>query len=552
MNRALYIFSFLFLTAFLVFPVGYIFTQSFFLNARPSLAVYAALCSNDLVRESLLNSFLLGAVVTVLTAVIGIPLAFLFVRYAFPGKNLFRVLLFLPLIVSPFVAAIGMRQMLSRFGSLNLVLLKLHLIKEPVSFLGSGFLGIVILQTLHLFPIMVLNVSASLNSFDTSCEEASYNCGANFWTTFFRVTLPLLLPGLYAAASVVFVWSLTDLGTPLVFEYTKLAPVQIFRSLNDLNVNPAGYALVVTVLSLTLALFAVTKRYVEKRPYVTQKTQATFVEKQLPAGARLPVLAGLFLFSTLCLAPHASIILTSFSERWFFTVLPDRYTTAFYQTVFHHRLTTSGFVNSILYSSGSTVVDLFLGFSIGYILARTRFRGRFILDLLSMAPLAIPGIVIAVGYLSSFANTPLDPRVNPVPLLILSYSVRRLPYLVRSTYASFQQLSEHLEEASYNLGASPRYTFRRVVLPLVSPGLFAGGILVFAFAVLEVASSLILASRERFYPLAKVIYAMAGRLTDGPQVASAMGVFGMVLIGLAFLAASKLAARRIGEFFRIG
>jgi len=140
---------------------------------------------------------------------------------------------------------------------------------------------------------------------------------------------------------------------------------------------------------------------------------------------------------------------------------------------------------------------------------------------------------------------------NPTFLLVLSYSIRRLPYLVRSSYSMFQQLNENLEEASYNLCASHFFTFRKIIIPLISPGLFAGGILVFAFSMLEVSSSLILSFKPKFYPIAKVIYELAGRVTDGPYIASALGVLGMILIGICFIISSKIISRKIGEFFRI-
>jgi len=169
-----------------------------------------------------------------------------------------------------------------------------------------------------------------------------------------------------------------------------------------------------------------------------------------------------------------------------------------------------------------------------------------------MLPLAIPGIVMAFGYFSLFSNTILDPRNNPVILLIISYSIRRIPYLVRSTYSSFQQLSESVEEASFSLGADTITTFKRITFPLVSPGLFAGAVLAFSFSVMEVSSSLILAVRERHYPIAKVIYTLAGRVTDGPYTACALGVMGMVLVGLSYYISSRLVSKKIGEFFRIG
>ncbi len=550
--RKVYIFCFCFLLYFLVYPLAYILTQSFVVDGRLTLEIFKNALANYVIRRAIANSFMLGILVVISTTAIGFPLAFVFARCRFPGKNFLRPLFFLPLIVSPFVGAIGMMQILSRFGSLNLLLFHTGIIRHPVSWLGSGFAGIFILLTLHLYPIMFLNLSSALNDFDISTEEASYNLGAGLFRTFRMITFPLLLPGYFAAASIIFIWALTDLGTPLVFEYRDLISVQIFNGIKDINTNPQGYALVLLVVLITLLLFMTTKRLIGKRPYTSGRTAANAVEKRLPGKKLilLYVLMGMLLSASLL--PHISIILSSLSKKWFFTVFPSEYTGEFYRTVFLHHLTKTGIFNSIFLSTASTIVDLLMGFTIGFILARTKLKGRNLLDLLVMLPLAIPGIVMAFGYFSLFSNTILDPRKNPIILLIISYSIRRLPYLVRSTYSSFQQLSESVEEASFSLGADTLTTFRRITFPLVSPGLFAGGILAFSFSVMEVSSSLILAVREHHYPIAKVIYTLSGRVTDGPYVACALGVMGMILVGLSYYLSSRLVSKKIGEFFRLG
>lgn len=550
--KTVYILCFAFLAYFLLYPLAHVLSQSFLVEGRFTLSIFKIALENYSVRRSVINSFLLGIIVVISTTAIGAPLAYLFARYRFPGKNILRPLFFLPLIVSPFVGAIGMMQILSRFGSLNIFLLNAGLIKHPISWLGSGFAGIFILETLHLYPIMFLNLSSALNNFDVSSEEASYNLGGSFLQTLRRITFPLLLPGYFAAASIIFIWALTDLGTPLVFEYRELISVQIFNSIKDMNTNPQGYALVLLVVLITFLLFILTKRLIDKRPYTTGRTAVSFTEKILPAKKLLFVYLAVLSLVFISLLPHISIILSSVSKKWFFTVFPSQYTGEAYATVFAHHLTKTGIFNSILLSSASTLIDLLMGFAIGFFLARTKFKGRNLLDLLVMLPLAIPGIVMAFGYFSLFSNTLLDPRNNPVILLIISYSIRRLPYIVRSTYSSFQQLSESVEEASYSLGADRITTFKRITFPLISPGLFAGGVLAFSFSVMEVSSSLILAVRERHYPIAKVIYILAGRVTDGPYVACAMGVLGMILVGLSYYISSRLVSKKIGEFFRIG
>ncbi|MBI3990586.1 MAG: ABC transporter permease subunit, partial [Candidatus Omnitrophica bacterium] len=258
-------------------------------------------------------------------------------------------------------------------------------------------------------------------------------------------------------------------------------------------------------------------------------------------------IAALFLISIL---PHLGIILLSVSKEWFMSIIPGKMTLSYYQQVFSSPLTSSSIRNSLLYSIPAAGLDLLLGIGIAYFLARKVFRGKEILDLLSMLPLALPGIVLAFGYVVGFSGSILDVRHNPVPLIIISYSVRRLPYMVRSAYAGFQQLNPALEEASLNLGASPVRTAWKITIPLLKGNLIAGGILCFSFAMLEVSDSLILAMKEKFFPITKAIYLLLGRVTDGTYLASAMGVMGMALLFLGLVAAGRLLGRKTSDLFR--
>ena len=186
-------------------------------------------------------------------------------RYNFPGKAWLGGLLLVPMIMPPFVGAIGLSQLLARFGSLNLFLMRLNVLPpdKPIDWLGhGGFWGIVILQVMNLYPIMFLNVSAAMANIDPSLRESAQNLGATGWRLFRTVTLPLILPGYFAGAAIVFIWAFTDLGTPLIFGFSRVVPVQIFDAVNELNTNPMGYALVVLVLALTLTLFLASKRAV--------------------------------------------------------------------------------------------------------------------------------------------------------------------------------------------------------------------------------------------------------------------------------------------------
>lgn len=542
-----------FLGAFLVYPMIYVFREAFFPGGEFSLAFFANVAANPVTRNAIANSFLLATVSTLLAAALSIPLALVTVRYRFPAKGLLSGLLLVPMIMPPFVGAIGMRQFLARFGSLNMLLMDTGIISSHVDWLGaSRFWGVVIMEVLHLYPIMYLNVSAALANLDPTLEEAAVNMGSSGLRLFRRITLPLMMPGLFAGAVVVFIWAFTDLGTPLVFEYRRVIPVQIFDRVTELGDNPEGYAIVVVVLALTLITFLAGKRMFGMRGFETLGKGGVAARERSPGplGKLLIICFILGVVGLACL-PHVTVVLTSLSRKWFMTVLPEGYTLGYYQSALGHKLTFDGIRNSILFSSMSTVVDVLLGVAVVYVLVRRRFFGSDLLDALVMLPLAIPGLLLAFGYVAAFSPTFLNPRENPIALLVIAYAVRRLPYMVRAAYAGFQQVSVTLEEAAVNLGSSTMRSLRRVTLPLISANLIGGGILAFAFAMLEVSDSLILAMKERFFPITKAIYQIMGRIGDGPYIASALGVWAMVFLALSLMTAGVILGRRMGQLFRV-
>ena len=541
-----------FFVIFMLYPLGYVFSNAFFTADGFSLVFMKLLFSSPNYTIILANSVNLGLTVTLLTTLLSLPLALLLVRYNFPGKGILNGLILIPMVLPPFVGAIGMRHLLARFGSVNLLLLDLGIINQPIDWLGGGsFWGVVILEALHLYPIMYLNLAAALANIDPSLEEAAKNMGASGFRLFRTVTFPLMLPGYFAGAIIVFIWAFTELGTPLVFEFREVVAVQIFSMVTDLHQNPMGYAFVVAVIVLTLFFFYLSKRILGGGRY-EMLGRGHVVSAVRNASVPVTVLAYVLVLgvSALALIPHAGVLLTSITSRWFLSVLPTEYTTQFYKEVFSQDLTLLSIKNSLLLSSLSTIIDVVLGVSIAYLLARKRVPGRGVLDALAMLPLALPGLVMAFGYIAAFSATPLDARINPVPLLIIAYSVRRLPYMVRAAYAGFQQSSVALEEAAMNLGASPIKTLYQITFPLIFANLVAGAVLAFSFAMLEVSDSLILALKEQNYPITKAIYALLGRIADGPYIASAMGMLGLLLLAGSLFVAGRFFGRRMGELFR--
>jgi iron(III) transport system permease protein len=277
--------------------------------------------------------------------------------------------------------------------------------------------------------------------------------------------------------------------------------------------------------------------------------------RPLPLLAALGCTAAFAGVTFLAVLPHLGVVLVAFASDWYASVFPQHLTLANFELALGHPLTVPAIANSLKFASLSTLVDLVLGIAIAYVVVRSKLAGRQLLDTLAMLPLAVPGLVLAFGYLAMSQEGKffafLNPIADPTILLIIAYSVRRLPYVVRSAAAGFQQTSETLEEAAQNLGCPPLKAVFRITLPLIAANLIAGGLLAFAFAMLEVSDSLILAQKQAFYPITKAILELFQLLGDGKFMASALGVWAMVFLGVTIVGLSVVLGKKLGAIFRV-
>jgi iron(III) transport system permease protein len=511
---------------------------------------------NPIYREGLWNALALGVVSTLATFLIAFPLALLSHRYEFTGRGILGVMILIPLVLPPFVGAIGIKHMLGVEGSLNALLIDIGLMNPlaPMDWLAKGrFWGIVAMNALHLYPILYMNVTAALSNLDPAMEQAAENLGCSPFRRLWRITLPLAMPGIFAGSAIVFVWAFTELGVPLVFDYTRVAPVQVFDGIKDLTGNPAPYALVAVILVISAVVFGITKALFGRQTSGSQPRPKGRVKLTgLRSLGCAMIFGAVFVLAAL---PHLGVILLSLSDDWYKTVLPVALKFDHYIDALGDPFVVPSIKNSLFYASGATLIDLVLGIAIAWVIVRSTIRGRALLDALVMLPLAVPGLVMAFGYLAlSQEGRPLHFLIgdngSPAMLLIVAYAVRRLPYVVRSAVAGLQQSNPALEEAARSLGAGWFRTLRRVSLPLIGANLAAGGILAFAFAMLEVSDSLILAQQTEHYPITKTIYSLLSSLGNGHELAAALGVWAMVFLSIAIIGAAALAGKR-GGLFRV-
>jgi iron(III) transport system permease protein len=554
-----------FLALFLLYPIfltvrGALITRNADGSTSFTLSHLLLVFQDPTLLQGLINTFGRACVTVTLCMLISVPLGVFSAKFLFPLKSVFNSLVLVPLILPPFVGAIGMQALVGREGAIN------ALLGTNFDFLGNAkFWGVVIVDVLHLYPIIYLNATAALANLDPALEEAADNLGSGPWKRFFTVTLPLIRPGIFAGATIVFIWSFTELGTPLIFDYTQTTPVQIFAKLREIESSPEPYALTIVMLVAAVTIYLLGKSVFGGRAYAMySKASRAAQERRLTGVAGWAVTACFALVTGAALLPHIGVVLTSLTSpgQWYRTVLPSSFTLHNYTQALSHPDAFGSIVNSLKLSAIAVVLAIAFGLLAGYVIVRTRIRGRSALDALCMLPLAVPGLVICFGYVAMslqwpFKNGPLgfisiigaDP--NPLWFIVIAYAIRRMPYILRSTVAGLEQTSGELEEAAMNLGASRVSAVRQVIVPLIMANLIAGALLAFSFSMLAVSEPLILAQQQSDYPITKAIYTFLNRLGDGPFIASAMGVWGMALLTVTLVGASILLGKRLGSIFRV-
>ena len=523
-----------FLLAFLIVPIGLVIYTAFVDESnRLTLGHFANFFGQTVFVESFLNSLWVSLASVAVATLIAVPLAYLTVRFEFRGALLIQTLGVLPLIMPPFVGAVAMQLIFGRNGSVNLLLNDWFAFTVPIM---DGLIGVTFVESIHYFPFILLNLVASMRNIDGAMEESALNLGARGWRLFRRVIFPLAMPGYLAGATLVFVKVFDDLGTPLVMGVTNMLAPQAYLRITSVGIDdPQGYVISVIMIAFSILALGLAARVMKGRDYSTlQKGGNSLQRRRLSGWESVLAYGWIILVLLITLAPHFGILLMSFAKVWSFSVLPDAYTLEHYATVFTDA--RGMMANTLLYCLLAAGLDVVIGTAIAYLILRTNLPGRRWLDYMASAALAIPGLVLAIGYLRLFkgVNLPFTdtPVVSTWVLIMLAYAVRRLPYALRSCMAALQQVHVSLEEAAQSLGATRMSTIRRVMVPLMMGGMLAGFVTSFITAAVELSATILLASAQSQAPMSYGIYlymqSIAGR---GPGAALAVLAVVVVAVG---------------------
>ena len=533
-----------------IYPNLFVVILSLQRNDVLTLANYREVLSQSVVLEAILNSIGLSVFTVLLCAIVGVPLAFLFERFDFPGRRLFAAFAALPLVLPPLVGTVAFIFLYGETGILAHGIQNLFALERPPWSL-QGWAALLFFHTYTMYPFFYVLTGAGLRRVDASLAEAARSLGASRSVVLRRVLLPQLTPSLIAAALLTFMTSMASFSAPLLFGgNVRVLTLEIFtaRQRGD-PIMAVTETVVLAIISLAALVFF--QRYEGTRKFAAATMKGAPRRRAAIASGKTRVLATILaiVFAIVLVLPVATLVLVSFAREgsWTTQTLPSAYTFANYVRVFSEPLAVEVFVNSLSMSAIAAVASLLWSFCVVTLLVR-RGRGRLfdkswrrLLSLLVLIPWALPGTVVAVSVAEAYAGLSSFPGslnlVGTFWILPVVYFLRFMPLVVRALQASMEQLDPALDEAAGSLGARAWQRFTRITLPLVWPGAVAGTLLAFVIALGEYVASVLV-----FVPANRPIsIAIASELRDfNLGAAAAYGVVLMVIISISMVAAGKL------------
>jgi iron(III) transport system permease protein len=439
------------------------------------------------------NTLVLSSLVLITTTLFGVPLSYILARYRQRGKTVFTALILLPIVLPAYAGVFAFIIFFGKYGTVNLLLMNMGLIKTPVNFIYALH-GLVFIQSLHMLPFIVLSLSAGFTNIDPCFEEAAEVEGASGFWRFLTVTLPLCTPSYLAGAVIVFLWPFTDWLTPLILGQVDFLPsvayINIAYHFTDMQRKYMGIVAVVVSSIVCIALFLLARWWVERKKY-TGLSKGTTSEGRViePSGL---MKSGSYLYmgfiATLVLLIPIVLGLSAFSRRWVFEPFPTYWTLENFKLIL---LESPRLIqNSFVFSGMALLFGIAFGLPAAYIIVRTRVPGKDALDFVITLMLAFPGMAVGVSYLLAFWNgIPLATYWVIMPLALFA---RRLPYFLRMAHSSYLQLDISLEEASEVSGVGKLRTFLYISLPLLVKGVLVGVVMFFIMAFQEISTAIFL------------------------------------------------------------
>lgn len=452
-----------------------------------TLAYFQKFFSKKYYTNTVVNSFTVTGWVTLMTVLVAVPLAYIMTTIKIRGAEIIRVLILISSMSAPFIGAYSWILLLGRNGSITKLLSSLLGIQMPSIY---GLPGIVLVLTLQLVPLVFMYVSGALKNMDSSLIEASESLGCTGLRKMMRIILPLILPTVLAAAILVFMRAIADFGTPmLIGEGFKTIPVLVYSEFMGENGGSAGFAAAMSlmVVLLTTAAFLI-QQVISKKLSFSMNATSHIQPKKLRGFGNIAAHGFVYLYLLIALLPQLCVIETSFRKTQGI-VFKEGYSLASYQSAFSKM--GVAITNTLSLGLISLLCIVFISVLIAYVSVRRANAISGSLDIATMFPYIVPGSILGISLITAFNTKPFL-FTGTAFILIVAFTIKRMPYTVRSSAALLRSIGISTEEAALSLGSSNLKTFFRVTLPMMAPGVISGAIMSWITIITELSSSILL------------------------------------------------------------
>ena len=455
--------------------------------------------------EALLNSLFIASGVTIMSTIVGTFFAWLVTRTDIPYKGFMKVLFLVPFMLPSFIGALAWKMLLhERAGFINNMLRDFYFwagIEDGFVFNINSYLGIMIIETMYLFPFVFIQVSGALERMDPTLEESARISGASLFTITRKITIPLVLPSILSGALLIMLYSMAHFGTVAVlgieegiFNIPTLIYQRIHQSAGSFASIRAG-----TVLATVLVITAALIMYIQNRVLNKGRYQIIGGKSFRPVevklrGLRIP----LFIFSLLYIGftivlPTATIFLVGGLKTYGIPMIWENMTIDnYYKALFINPQTRGAIWNSVSLGLAAALITMTAGVIISYVIVKMKVKGKGILEFLGMLPFSVPGSVIALGVILAWSGKFGINLYNTIWIILIAYIARYMAFSLRANSAALEQVHDSLIEAARACGAGMGQSLRDIVVPLVRPGMVAAFFLIFLPALRELTVSVML------------------------------------------------------------
>lgn len=498
---------------FLLFPVAELLKESIYTNGAFSMDAFRKFFHQRYYYETIWHSTKIALSVTAITLLLGIPFSYFYSFYQLRGKKIIFVLCLLCTMSAPFIGAYAWILLLGNSGLITQMLRSVGITGITI----YGEKGIVFVQSLNLFPLVVIYMNGAFKDIDNSLMEAAESMDCKGVERFFRVVMTLTMPTILAAAMLVFMRSFADFGTPILIGRGYLTfPVLIYNQYLGENGADYHFAAAISVIAVLItALIFLMQKYATSHFKFTVNALHP-MEPQKPK--RVPgILMNLFCYLPIAVAllPQLYIVNMSF-RNYNNSVLRPGYSLVNYQKALEKSLVLS-ICNSLIISFATLAVIVVIAVLIAYLVVRRSNVLNHAIDTVSMLPYIMPGAVIGIAMIIAFSKKPFS-LTGTLVIMIIALAIRRMPFTSRSATAAMMKVPISTEEAAISLGASKLSAFVRITVPMMSNGIIAGAVLSWVSIITEMSSGIILYNNNTV------------TLTIGTYESITEGIFGVAAV----------------------